>query len=372
MGGVNRGNGVHPGQDDNYTPHMRPAEIRCEACSKTAKEAYVKPAGDGNGIGSANSCTRIGFISDPVSSTELTALAACCGPLDCGYYGRQHKEDGEGGNEYLSDPNGGNALTEVDGTGILSNPGGGAEVTPETSLTCPATGEPVLPVEVSLQVDFPVVPCVESAAAHSNRPKTSHLRGQSPTHSLLHCAHFADLSSPIASCSTQSTLARAWCPRRTATRWRRAARARCTQRLAPLAAVAAAESAATVAAAVAAAEPSAAVAAAAEPAAEPAAARRRRRRRRARRRRPAAAVAAAEPAAAESAAAEPAAAVSSPGIFFFMRVPLPISTHFTLFTDACAFFVAAMVRIIPKRTCSTCVVAPHQTLCSPYTRCKLT
>ena len=155
MGVVNRGNGVHPGQNDNYTPHMRPAKIRCEACSKDAKEAYVKAAGDGKGIGSANSCIRIGFISDPASSSDLTALAACCGPLDCGYYGRQHNEEGEGGNDYLSNPNDPNGdLAEVDGTGILSNPGGGAEVTPETSLTCPATGEPVLPIEVSLQVDF--------------------------------------------------------------------------------------------------------------------------------------------------------------------------------------------------------------------------
>ena len=151
MGVVNRGNGVHPGQDDNYTPHMRPAVVKCEPCTKDAKEAYANPASTTGGVDVANSCGRAA-IADPETS-DLTALATCCGPLDCGYYGRQHDEDGEGGNDYLSAPGGG-GLAEVDGTGILSNPGGGAEVTPETSLTCPATGEPVLPVEVSLQIDF--------------------------------------------------------------------------------------------------------------------------------------------------------------------------------------------------------------------------
>lgn len=156
MGVVNRGHGKHPGQNDNYTPHMRPAEIRCEACLKTAKEGYAKAAGDGpNGVDGVDSCGTRAFISDPVvGSGDAAALLTCCGPLDCGYYGRQHKEDGTGGQDYLSDPNGGNALAEVDGTSTLSNPGGAAGVTPETSLTCPATGEPVLPVEVSLQVDF--------------------------------------------------------------------------------------------------------------------------------------------------------------------------------------------------------------------------
>ena len=114
MGVVNRGHGKHPGQNDNYTPHMRPAEIRCEPCTKDAKEAYAKAAGDGKGVGGVDSCVRLGFISDPVSASDLTALQTCCGPLDCGYYGRQHQEEGQGGQDYLSDPNGGNALAEVD------------------------------------------------------------------------------------------------------------------------------------------------------------------------------------------------------------------------------------------------------------------
>lgn len=41
-------------------------------------------------------------------------------------------------------------------------------------------------------------------------------------------------------------------------------------------------------------------------------------------------------------------------------------------TTAEGLFCLSQVRIIPKRTCSTCVFAPHQTLCSPSTRCKLT
>ena len=114
----------HPNVNDLTTPHMRPALKKCEACTKDAKD-------DGT-----------------------------CTVTTCGYYGAEWYSGNENtqSQDYFE-----STVAEAAGTTLLPN-------TPTPPVTCPATDEPVTPVTLDLQVDFPVVPCKECVATRILKP----------------------------------------------------------------------------------------------------------------------------------------------------------------------------------------------------------
>jgi hypothetical protein len=114
----------HPNVNDLTTPHMRPALKKCDACTQAAKN-------DGT-----------------------------CTATTCGYYGTEWYSGNENtdSQEYI-DP----AIADAAGTTRLAN-------TPTPPVTCPATDEPVTPVDLTIQLDFPVVPCKECVATRILKP----------------------------------------------------------------------------------------------------------------------------------------------------------------------------------------------------------
>ena len=157
-GVINRGPPPDGGSyyNKNTQPRMRPAAVRCDPCD----QAVRLPAGD--------VCAR-DAIPDPrfddtnaaldpgVVAANEALLATCCSSQDCGYYGRQWNPE-VGGDDYVTNPvTQSTTMYEYEGdgaNGLLTD-------TYYESERCPASEEPVVPIDVNLQIDFPTVPCVE-------------------------------------------------------------------------------------------------------------------------------------------------------------------------------------------------------------------